>query len=140
MRRGEVWTVSGGGHAGTPRPAVIVQDDRFDATASVTVCVFTTGPHRGAPVPPPGSADRGQWPAHGVAAHGGQDHHRSQGPDRSPRCRRRGANEPGDPGISRLGVRSREWGRVLVFALCMADTISKGVGGIGKSKTQDLTL
>lgn len=44
MRRGEVWTVSAGGHAGKPRPAVIVQDDRFDATASVTVCVFTTDP------------------------------------------------------------------------------------------------
>mgnify|MGYP001364536439 CR=1 FL=1 len=42
MRRGEVWTVSGAGYAGKPRPAVIVQDDRFDATASVTVCVFTT--------------------------------------------------------------------------------------------------
>lgn len=42
MRRGEVWTVSGSGYAGKPRPAVIVQDDRFDATASVTVCVFTT--------------------------------------------------------------------------------------------------
>ena len=42
MKRGEVWTVSGAGHAGKPRPAVIVQDDRFDATASVTVCVFTT--------------------------------------------------------------------------------------------------
>ncbi len=42
MRRGEVWTVSGPGYAGKPRPAVIVQDDRFDATASVTVCVFTT--------------------------------------------------------------------------------------------------
>jgi len=42
MRRGEVWTVSGPGYAGKPRPAVIVQDDRFDATASVTLCVFTT--------------------------------------------------------------------------------------------------
>ena len=42
MKRGEVWTVSGPGHAGKPRPAVIVQDERFDATASVTVCVFTT--------------------------------------------------------------------------------------------------
>ena len=42
MRRGEVWTVSGAGYAGKPRPAVIVQDDRFDATASVTVCAFTT--------------------------------------------------------------------------------------------------
>ena len=42
MTRGEVWTVSGSGYAGKPRPAVIVQDDRFDATESVTVCVFTT--------------------------------------------------------------------------------------------------
>ncbi len=42
MKRGEVWTVSGAGYAGKPRPAVIVQDDRFDATASVTVRVFTT--------------------------------------------------------------------------------------------------
>lgn len=42
MKRGELWTVSGAGYAGKPRPAVIVQDDRFDATASVTLCVFTT--------------------------------------------------------------------------------------------------
>jgi len=42
MRRGEVWTVSGAGYAGKPHPAIIVQDDRFDATASVTVCAFTT--------------------------------------------------------------------------------------------------
>ena len=45
MRRGEVWTVAGGkGYAGKPRPAVILQDDRFDATASVTLCAFTTDP------------------------------------------------------------------------------------------------
>ncbi|MFC3228322.1 type II toxin-antitoxin system PemK/MazF family toxin [Marinibaculum pumilum] len=45
MRRGEIWTVSGGaGYAGKPRPVVIVQDDSFDATASVTVCAFTTDP------------------------------------------------------------------------------------------------
>ena len=45
MRRGEIWTVAAGrGYAGKPRPAVILQDDRFDATASVTVCVFTTDP------------------------------------------------------------------------------------------------
>lgn len=42
MRRGEIWTVSGAGYAGKPRPAVIVQDDRFDATPSLTVCVFTS--------------------------------------------------------------------------------------------------
>ncbi len=45
MRRGEVWTVSGGkDYAGKPRPVVIVQDDAFDATASITVCAFTTDP------------------------------------------------------------------------------------------------
>jgi len=43
--RGEVWTVSGGpGYAGKPRPAVIVQDDVFAATASVTICLLTTDP------------------------------------------------------------------------------------------------
>ena len=43
MRRGEIWTVSGGkGYAGKPRPAVILQDDRFDGTASITICAFTT--------------------------------------------------------------------------------------------------
>lgn len=44
MRRSEIWTVSGGpGYAGKPRPAVIIQDDRFD-TDSVSVCPFTTDP------------------------------------------------------------------------------------------------
>lgn len=42
MNRGEVWTAIGSGHAGKPRPIVIVQDDRFDATASVTVALLTT--------------------------------------------------------------------------------------------------
>jgi mRNA interferase MazF len=45
MKRGEIWTVAGGqGYAGKPRPAAIVQDDRFDRTASVTLCAFTTDP------------------------------------------------------------------------------------------------
>lgn len=45
MKRGEVWTASGGsGYAGKPRPVVIVQDDRFDATKSVTICPFTSDP------------------------------------------------------------------------------------------------
>jgi mRNA interferase MazF len=45
VKRGEIWTVSGGSdYAGEPRPAVIVQDDGFDATASVTLCAFTTDP------------------------------------------------------------------------------------------------
>jgi mRNA interferase MazF len=43
MRRGEIWTVAGGKeYAGKPRPAVIVQDDSFDATESITICAFTT--------------------------------------------------------------------------------------------------
>ncbi len=45
MRRGEVWTAAAGsGYAGKPRTVVIIQDDRFDATASVTVCASTTDP------------------------------------------------------------------------------------------------
>ena len=45
MKRGEIWTVSGGAdYAGKPRPAVVVQDDRFDATLSITICAFTTDP------------------------------------------------------------------------------------------------
>ena len=45
MKRGEVWTVSAGApHAGKPRPAVIVQEDRFEATSSITICAFTTDP------------------------------------------------------------------------------------------------
>ena len=43
MKRGDVWTVAGGpDYAGKPRPAVILQDDAFDATASITICPFTT--------------------------------------------------------------------------------------------------
>ena len=43
MRRGEIWTVAGGqDYAGKPRPALIIQDDSFDATKSMTICAFTT--------------------------------------------------------------------------------------------------
>lgn len=43
MKRGDICTVVGGkDYAGKPRPVVIVQDDSFDATASVTICAFTT--------------------------------------------------------------------------------------------------
>ena len=42
MKRGEIWTVTGGpDYAGKPRPAVIVQSDAFDATASIVVCLLT---------------------------------------------------------------------------------------------------
>ena len=43
MRRGEIWTAAGGkDYAGKARSVVIVQDDSFDTTASITVCAFTT--------------------------------------------------------------------------------------------------
>jgi len=45
VKRGEIWTVAGGGdYAGKPRPVVILQDDRFDMTDSITVCACTTDP------------------------------------------------------------------------------------------------
>lgn len=45
MKRGEIWTAAGGkDYAGKPRPVVILQDDRFDRTESVTICSFTTDP------------------------------------------------------------------------------------------------
>lgn len=43
MKRGEIWTIAGGkDYAGKPRPAVIMQDDSFDSTGSITICAFTT--------------------------------------------------------------------------------------------------
>ncbi len=43
--RWALWTVSGSkDHAGKTGPAVIVQDDSFDATDSITICAFTTDP------------------------------------------------------------------------------------------------
>ncbi len=45
MTRGEVYTAAAqGAYTGKPRPVLIIQDDRFDATASVTVCPFTASP------------------------------------------------------------------------------------------------
>ncbi len=45
MKRGEIWSLAArGAYTGKPRPAVIVQDDHFDATASVTICALTTDP------------------------------------------------------------------------------------------------
>lgn len=42
MIRGELWTVAGGVYASKPRPALIVQDDAFEATDSVTVLPLTS--------------------------------------------------------------------------------------------------
>jgi mRNA interferase MazF len=45
VRRGDIYTAAARGvYSGKPRPVVIVQDDRFDATTSVTVCPLTTNP------------------------------------------------------------------------------------------------
>jgi len=43
LKRGEIWTVSGGpDYVGKPRPALIVQDNAFGATASITICPLST--------------------------------------------------------------------------------------------------
>jgi mRNA interferase MazF len=43
VTRGDIYTAAArGAYTGKPRPFLIVQDDRFDATASVTVFPFTT--------------------------------------------------------------------------------------------------
>jgi mRNA interferase MazF len=42
VNRGELWTVAGGVYASKPRPALIVQEDLFNATGSVTVVPLTT--------------------------------------------------------------------------------------------------
>jgi mRNA interferase MazF len=45
MKRGQIWTASGGKeYAAKPRPVVVFQSDRFSALESVTVCPFTTDP------------------------------------------------------------------------------------------------
>lgn len=47
MKRGEVWSAAGGAdYAGKPRPVVILQDDRFSGTLSITICPFTSNPTR----------------------------------------------------------------------------------------------
>jgi mRNA interferase MazF len=45
VRRGEIYAAAAkGAYTGKPRPVVVVQDDRFDATSSVTICPFTSNP------------------------------------------------------------------------------------------------
>lgn len=45
ISRGDVWTAAGGpDYAGKPRPVVVLQDDRFEHTASITICPLTTNP------------------------------------------------------------------------------------------------
>lgn len=43
VQRGDIYTAAvRGAYSGKPRPVVVIQDDRFGATASVTVVPFTT--------------------------------------------------------------------------------------------------
>jgi mRNA interferase MazF len=42
VNRGELWTVSGGTYAQKPRPALIIQDDLFAASESVTLLPLTS--------------------------------------------------------------------------------------------------
>lgn len=43
MKRGEIWTQSGGpGYASKPRPVLIVQSDVLQGTNSVVICLFTS--------------------------------------------------------------------------------------------------
>jgi mRNA interferase MazF len=45
VKRGEIYTAAAkGAYTGKPRPVLVIQDDSFDATASITVCPFTTNP------------------------------------------------------------------------------------------------
>jgi mRNA interferase MazF len=43
VKRGELWTISGGpGFAGKPRPALIVQNDAYPDTDTITICPITS--------------------------------------------------------------------------------------------------
>ena len=43
MKRGEIWTQSGGpGYASKPRPVLIVQSDLLEGTESIVVILFTS--------------------------------------------------------------------------------------------------
>ncbi len=45
MKRGEIWTAAASGtYVGKPRPVVVVQDDLFDATDSITIVPLTSDP------------------------------------------------------------------------------------------------
>ena len=114
MRRGDIWTASGGkDYAGKPRPVVIVQDDSFDSTASITVCAFTTDETDAPLIRLLIEPNRAQWPAFGEPLDGGQDHDGAQVQAREAyrAARRPGyrSAQPGHPGLSRTDcVATRE--------------------------------
>lgn len=42
MNRGEIWSIAAPGYASKPRPALVIQDDLFAQTDSVTVLLLTS--------------------------------------------------------------------------------------------------
>ena len=45
MKRGDIWSISGGSeYAGKPRPVAVLQDAGFAELGSITLCAFTTNP------------------------------------------------------------------------------------------------
>jgi mRNA interferase MazF len=42
MKRGELWVLTASGYASKPRPALIIQSDRYDLDDSVVTCLVTT--------------------------------------------------------------------------------------------------
>jgi mRNA interferase MazF len=44
MHRGDIIVAAGAGYAGKPRPCIVLQNDAFAATDSVTVCLLSTTP------------------------------------------------------------------------------------------------
>ena len=67
MKRGEIWTLSGGpGYAGKPRPALVVQSDLALETPSVLTCGFTTQASEDVPLRPlmlPSAGNGLAWPS-----------------------------------------------------------------------------
>ena len=41
MRRGDLVTIAAPGYFGKPRPALVIQSDRFDGTATITVLLLS---------------------------------------------------------------------------------------------------
>jgi len=42
MKRGELWVLADSGYASKPRPALIIQSDRYNLDESVVTCLVTT--------------------------------------------------------------------------------------------------
>lgn len=108
MKRGDIWTVAGDkDYAGKPRPVVIIQDDSFDATDSITICGCTTD-ETDAPLSVR-RTERAQRAAHRLPTDGGQDHH---GPKVQDRRKYRAIRRRGHPAPQSGRYRFPRLGRV----------------------------